>query len=363
MAISITQTTFVTTQQSGLATKDVYGSKVSNKTPVNGGKQVINGVTMPNSIMSKINLSTSATNKRFDKLIADLTKVAEDSNGDYRKLIDGAKKVAGNKALLRKEFQGALLTDVLTNLGYGDKAVKVAGQIIGEKDYRKLMGTIGQLEPDAGIVINGITTILDAKNLDTATGITEVLTKLTGDSKLAQVLDLKEEAALLKGTLQKATALRIPELFDAIVDKVKDRKAKKRLMIQSVPSAASNSDIVSVRKVMDEITPEAVYTTYPDSTRWLVTNYKTLEGKDPTKEDETQLLTTLSDLNSEWWLIDRNGEKVVNYALFLNISEHSRQIFIKHNVLKFPATLAKKYKQNDYKQLSAKFRPWIKLPA
>lgn len=362
MAISVASTQFVTTQKSGLATPDVYSGTSPEKIPTNVGTRTSTG-KLETDLVAKSKQTSSATKGRF-KAFEDKIREAIDKSptSTFDDLYKNVKVALGGKDAILKEIKGGLLTDVLTNLGYKDNVDLIAGQILGEKDPMKILGHLGQITPEFQVLLGGVQTIIDAKDLDTAQGIAGVLESLTGDSQLLKVLNLEDEAALVGNTLKKASKLRIPKLIDTIVATVKDDRAKKRLLVSTLPTAAIHSDLETVSSVMEQMSPYGVYTTYPDVIRWLLANYRTLHGGDPTPTDIKEFLTMLKKFDEKWWMTKRGNDEVFNFDLFSNVSPHAKIVLSRTPELKLGGALCNIYQRRDFGGLTEQLRPWIKLP-
>lgn len=360
MAISVASTQFVTTQKSGLATPDVYSGTNPEKIPTNVGTRTSTG-KLETDIVSKTKTSPRASNTRFKELETKILEAIEKSpSGSFNDMYKSIKESLGGKDAILREIKGGLLTDVLTNLGYTDDVDVLVDQILGEKDQTKPVNNPPTQEHQT--VLEGIYTVINTKDLSTAQGIAEALEALTGDKELLKVFNIEEEALLIGNVLKKAAKLRIPKLIDTIIATVKDERIKKRLLVSTLPTAAIHSDLETVTSVMEQISPYGVYTTYPEVIRWLLANYRTLHGGDPTTEDIQELLGMLKEFDEKWWLTKRGEVDVFNFDLFSNVSEHAKIVLSRTPELKLGGALCNVYKRQDFGSLTERLRPWIKLP-
>lgn len=363
MAKATASTQFITTQKSGLAVKDVYDGQSSEKEVLNIGSKVGVG-KLDTDTATKAMIDPKSLRGRFQEYNEKIRKATSDKRlGSIDTALDKVRNAVGNKESIINDLKGGLLTDVLTGLGYKDDASIVAGMIIGEKDPLKILGGLGQLDPNIGVVIDGINTIINAKDLDSVTGIADVLQQLTGNTDLIKVLQLENEAALLGGVLEKAIRLRVPTIVDVILDTVKERKTRQRLLIQSVPVIAHNSDLVTLRKVANLIGWRGIYATYPMVIHWLLANYRTTGGTSPTKMDAKEFIDILIALKPDWWLTKRGDDNVLNFEMMVQVSEHAKIALSYKEDLRTLSALANQYKNRGFRDILNTTRPWIKFPA
>lgn len=348
MSIQIAETRFITKSSSGLAAVDVYG-KSPDKTPINSGGTVgIGG-----------GFNTPVTAGKINELVKGLTDALNKTKGQpIDKVLAAVKQVAGNKKALIEGFKNTLVTDALTNIGFGKNAKEIAGVLIGDRDPTNLLAAFGKTNPEMGIVVNGIQTIVNAKDLDSAKGIGVLLGQLTGNSALVKVLDLQPETLLLKSLLDDATKLRVPALIDAILDSTKDNQDKIKLLVLSSPRAAQNSDLETLKKTMDEIGDTNTLNTHPTLVSDILRNYRTLSGDAPTEADSVELQDVLNRLKPEWWLTTRNGETDYDLDPFYRVSRHAVEALKGVEALKIPLAMVGLYPVQEIVDLKLSVRPW-----
>lgn len=349
MSLQIAETKFITKASSGLAAVDVYGTS-PEKQAKNAGS-VLSGLAA--------GFKTPNTAGEVNKIVDGLTKALEKTKGkSYTEQMAALKGVLGGKDALLKNFKNSLVTDVLTNVGFGKNAKEIAGVLVGDRDPSNLLTALGKTNPEMKIVVNGIQTVMGAKDLDTAVGIADLLGKLTGNTELVKVFDLQPETLLLKSLLDSATMFRVPSLIDTILDSASSDKERKVLLVASVPKTAENSDLETILKTMKEIGDTNTYRTHPTLVVDLLANYIPVSGMSPTKEEGSQLREILDRLKPEWWLVERNGEKVYNLDAFYNLSQSAKEALYQFNDLSVPLTLTGVYRPKEFDTLRTEARPW-----
>lgn len=361
MSLQIAETRFITKASSGLAAIDVYGT-TPTKIAANAG-----------SIKSGLGAAfkTPNTSGQINKIVDGLTDALTKTGGkSFEDQLKAVKAVIGNKEALIANFKNGLVTDVLTNVGFGANAKEIAGVLVGDRDPTSLLTALGKTTPEMALVVNGIKTVMSADKLDTAQGISALLNKLSGNSELVKVFDLQPETLLLKTLLDDATKLRVPELVDAILETAADDKQRRALLIASTPKAVLHSDLDTVVKTMEFIGDVNTHRTYPDIIADILASYKapaaralqTVENPDESSGiiaiDKEQLMSVLERLKPQWWLTTRDDVQVYNLDIFYNVSPDAVEALSQVPELTVPISMAGLYPIGYVQDINAHVRPW-----
>lgn len=360
MAVAIAPTQFITTQKSGLAAADVYTGTPVEKVPINAGRTMTIG-QLNEHLANQAKMSPKGTKARLEDLRKRAWDIEFNSKPDENKMEKWG-KLWGDRKNIWKDVQGGLLTDALTNLGYGQHAKRIEKQIIGEKDPMKILATLSTIDPEFQVAFKGIEKALPMKDLDTAVGLSKLFHVWTGDAEFMKVFGFGEEAELIHNLLTIATAIKLPELTDKIIGKIKDKRLKKKIAAQALPMAAQSGDMHTVQVVAEELNVYAVSNMHPETVEWLLANYRTDHGGDPTEEEGKKFLELLNTLRANWWLTKRGEETVYHLGMFAELSDHARIILLRDKVLKLPTSISFMCKSKSFVELNALKRPWIKLP-
>lgn len=358
MALTITETTFITSQKSGVAAVDVYGKAVANS-PINTG--VKKSQQFKPNLFNMWGTTNGKLNAKIEKLVEAIGDGGPSSVASVFKNLD---KIVGNKKDLLNEMKGAVLTDVFTGLGFGDKAVVFSEMVMSASQGPiKMLDGLAKISPDMEVIVGGVRTVVNAKDLDTATGIAKVLGELTGNEKLIEVTGLGAEALALSGLLAKANMFAIPQLTDAIIGKVEDKRARKKLLLHNTPSATRYSDIETIKLIVEENTGTGVKEAYPDVIKRILANYRTKHGGDPVKEDTDELLSLLASIEPNWWSKNtRSGGASIRADYFHVLSNHAILALQMVEPFKYWTHIVSKYPPAHPSEMLLRYRPWIKLP-
>lgn len=351
MSLQIAETRFITKASSGLAAVDVYGTSPT-KVAANSGseKSGLGG-----------SFKTPNTAGQINKIVDGLTDVLSKTKGkSFSEQMAAIKGVIGNKDTLINNFKNGLVTDVLTNVGFGANAKEIAGVLVGERDPTSLLTALGKTTPEMTVVVNGIKTVMSADNLDTAQGIGALLNNLSSNSELVKVFNLQPETLLLKTLLDDATKLRIPELVDAILDTADNDKQRQSLLLASTPKAVVHSDLDTVFKTMDMVGDTNMYRTYPAIVEDILANYVKPVIRDTVAntDDDEQLTVILERLKPEWWLTTRGDDTIYNLDVFYNVSDDAIEVLSVVSELVVPLSMVGLYPISRIRDIKKQSRPW-----
>lgn len=351
MALKIADTQFITKHDTGVAAVDVYGQS-PEKQPVN---------TSANKTNLPSGFKTPNTKGLFDSLAkGGLSAFDSKSGQSIGNIVKGVTSVLGDKRSVSDSLKKALVSDVLSNVGFDKNAVEISGVLFGKRDKDSVMGVLSKLNPQMEVVVGGVKTIMDAGKLDSAQGIVGLISNLTGNTDLVKVLNIEPQMMVLQSLMNEATKLRIPSLIDTIISTRKEKKHQTQLLIMSAPSAASNSDLDTLSKILDTMGDSNVLKTYPDIIKSILSGYKTKHGQDPSETDANELFGLLTRIKHEWWITDRDGSKVYDLSLFENLSRHAKLALSRFDEVAVCVCVSGVYKSSfkQAKEIIKPLRPW-----
>lgn len=354
MALSIAETTFITSSKSNLAAVDVYGKPVPT-TPVNGGSK-------KQSILDKV--TAEHTGNIIGEMYGNSLKKLNESlmSGNYDKMMEGIKGVFNGKEMLKGIKEG-VVTDVLNNVGFGKDAQAMARVLLAGGDTNTMLSGLGKINPTLSVLTNGVSTIVNG-DFKSATGLVGMMTALTGNSELMKIMNLEPHILVFKNMLQIASAFRVPELIDSIINRAK-KDGVSAEMIMPIASEAfiENSDIESINKVAELVGEEYFQLSDPKSIIKLLANYKTRHGDFPTEEECAEFEKLLDKIKSRWYVYNRNGEEILNLDMFVNISPHTHYVLWKQEKLRIALLCGSKFKVRSIQSHINEKRPWTRWTA
>lgn len=307
--MNLAKTNFVNAPSQETAVVDVYGTNATATTdPINNFKEApttgtdISGF-LPSNAEDPFKGMGLLNDDKFVKAVGKLESVIRDPKAFAKSL--------GND----------LAKDVFASVGYtGD----LDGVIATIKDPEQLKANaLAALatQDEVKVLINGVESVIKNNDLSTANGIAAAISELTGNTTLLKITQISPMLSMVKSLVDNAMRLNLPGAVDALIDVVEDSKERNRLKLNSVLSAASNSDLDFIRSVFDDedIGVSKVRALYPNLIQVLLSSYRLRSEKD-FKAETKKLEDILNRFNSRWYLSKRAGAEIIDISTMSAIS-------------------------------------------
>lgn len=359
MSLKIAETHFITKHDSGVAAADVYHEQAPS-TPVNTGSKL-------SDFSAKSNLPHTG-NKQINGFLDGVYKQAGLSTDHYVSPVEAGYKLGqffakgANRDAILNSAKTFGINSALTNLGFDKVAGELGDQILGgHPDPSKIIGLIGKQHPEWGLWIQGAQLLLDHHNRHHAQKAVEILNLIDQVNEPVEVVDLVAQKQLILGLLTEAIKARSPELVERALSQLKNEKDRKELLFMCVLVAGEASDLVTLNKILDFFSGSSLLATYPTLVKTILSNYKTLSGKDPTKEDGKDLVDTLTRITPKWLYTKRGNEEVYDLSIMSKLSDHGYKalLMVRHGLV--PLLLRNKYDTVKVIEHTKKLRPWIMI--
>lgn len=290
---------------------------------------------------------------------ADLSKIIKFEKGE----------IGVNQGALDK----ALWTNTLSNMTKDGVAGKALAAAAGQSlDSVPGMNTEMKIAAEAlfpGILSSQTATLLnqagelveinEKANPSTAVGLANLAAKLTGNDLLSGYIDQSAALTLAVSVMDKAVALGIPSIIDAIIKKYKADKNLLKKLLSSVRSVIFRSDIPTLNIILDHIKAEGVLAQVPDACTVLLGVYRFPKGTKPKDwpKAKAELLAVLARINPTWDKIDRAGTLIPNLAPFYRISSNAKALLLTDPVYEVSVMVAKSYGPKDINNIARKDFP------
>lgn len=319
MSISVNKTTYETGVEKAVIVVDVYGESATDSPT--------NNETSPLSILDNIKLE-SIIPKSASDLISKVTRTPNLSLTDAIGMIS---KVAGDPKAFGKAVGDNIMNDVLSSVGYNGTVDDVIKSFKEPINFRDVLTAAGEQNAQLKMIIGDVDRIISKEDLQSATGIAKVLEELSGNSNLTSILDIAPQLSMVKGMVNEAMRLGLPEAVDGLIDSFEDDDDKRRLRLFSTVNAAANSALTFIETQLDseDIGAGAIMSFAPNITTSILSNYK-LNDKYPTDDDVVKLIGVVKRLDDGWMKYDRNGVVIEDISSLNSASEDALRVLMKN---------------------------------
>ena len=205
---------------------------------------------------------TNLAKKAADALPGELkeagTKLAR---GD---IVDAAKGITGlnsfkdvNQLITTKDGKFGL--DFASVKGRIEKSFGINGGLNGlSPQIQNLIGKASteMYGDEMGGIFNSVVGAVVNADFDSVSGVTDVINRITGQSKLWDVFDLGAASALIYGLTDKLIEWDTPSLIDGVLDKITDAKAQKAMLDELAIRASATGSLKSTEYYVAKLSGE-----------------------------------------------------------------------------------------------------------
>ena len=336
MAGKIAQSIFTTGAKDELLTVDVY--KVKDSAVKN------------NIVESVFDFGGEALNSiRNDPgIISDLARVLDKSSGKLT--IDAA----------------ALTSRLMSAAGGNSTFSKLSNTLKG--GAVNLLEKVG-ISPSTSIgiaaTVGDVISNVRPEDLTDARGIVDVLSRITGNSEVARLLDLDAEAAFLGSILSEAMRLGIPDAIDVLTEVVSGEEVQRRFLQDNLRAAVSMSDLKSVRRIVEKIGRQAALAQIPNIIELILTFYFYQSEKDRREKARAlnELVSLLDFIKPGWFVYEGRkveaGETVTRMGVFSYASEDALDLFAISETYRTEIAIAFDYPSQDLLNMTQQMYPYV----
>lgn len=232
-----------------------------------------------------------------------------------------------------------------------------------------LSGAAEQLVASAGIdpgiytqvigVVGGVAHEFESANPQDAQAVFNLISSFTGDSQLAQMIDVGAEANVLSATFGELINLGLPEAIPVIMEQAGTQEATGYALRANLPRALAASDLQTTALVIEKLGIEQVIADVPNAAQRLLHSYKLPKGT-PSSDYEakyTELAALLDDLQPGWGTVQRDGVAINDLELFSTASADALTLLKTNPTFAISAMIAPSYPEVNLIQQAKKMYP------
>lgn len=297
--VKLAKPVFTSGTSTEAATVDIYADVLN--TPQNSIRTVLHKVSDIVNKSVKGNLSSLLMDsaKKMNMLQNGLSLA---SAGD---MLDSMKNSVLSGVPLNKENINKMMLDTM---GYDGKSLGFKGGIqgIGESMLKDIKDRV---DGETGILTmyKGVKTIIDGKE-DTAATIFKILENVTGNTKVAGMVNLTNTFKIYKTITQSLIGLGAPKFFDDLIEKI-DHKDRELYLRDNLEGGLSSGDLDFMEFVFKHKDGAWIMANQPNAIALFSGSYKpilTPQGEGNVA-DNARFMSILNRINPNWGLISNKG--------------------------------------------------------
>lgn len=333
MASKAAKTTFESGPQDKVASSDqglIASNVANNLLPVNSDNSLTSGVlgkliakTGVGGIAANLNaglesFAEAATNSMPGNLVTRLQSVV-DSGALNPDTLKARSKALGTDL---DKLGGNILAETLKSTGYIDDAT--AKNLFGgglNASIKNIKGVATGFK----LMVDDVEHLVKDTDFGSVTGISNLITSVTGQKDLLKVLGIDDTLASLKLINDIANVWGIPKLADKLLGTLSTDEDKLTYLTDLLPSALTSAHIENINLCIDNLGAAFIMNQYPLAITTILGNYSISSDKTtPTKDDSVALINTLNRLNAHWHSYDRSGAWIYDLKVFATATDTAR---------------------------------------
>lgn len=196
-----------------------------------------------------------------------------------------------------------------------------------------MAGALGAGEGSVELLLGTGKAVLDPATYKDARSLTAMLSAVSGNSELAQLIYMQAELAVLNVILDKSIELGVADAIEQVLAKINDEDAARRFLLQRIRQAAQQSDLRTVQKAVQYVGSDGVLARVPEIVELITSHYQLPRGEGaPSHLASYTLLTdTLAMVKPDWHLARRGLQTVRNLTPFQMAGADATMLFQKFN--------------------------------
>lgn len=232
------------------------------------------------------------------------------------------------------------------------------------QDYmvESMAAMTGQDAAAVKMSMNAAQTSVGTDQQKDASALSKLLSNVTGSDELIQIFDMHAEVAVIGALLDKSIEMGVPQAVEKLLERIDDEKVQRRVALERLRLAALGSQLGTVRTIVDMSGADAAMAKVPDIVPLITQHYDwgygTSRDEYPDKRDE--LIKTLSELNSRWYLKKRDGVWVSDLEPFSVASDKALTLF-KMSDYQRQAMIAPTYPERSYTSIARQYHPKVPI--
>lgn len=325
MPSKIAQTTYESGPQDKVASSDktlIASNTANNLLPVNSDNSLTSGTLsklMSKSGIGGISKSLTSGLEAFASVASGTTNGSLVSR--LQTVVDsGALNPDAMKSRLKQlgtnvdKIGGDILAQTLKNTGWIDDAT--VNNLFGN-GIESSIKNAKNVAKGFRLIVDDVETMVKDIDFGSVTGISNLITAVTGQSDLLKVLGIDDALAGLKLINDISNVWGIPKLADKLFNTIEKDEDKRTYILDLLPSALSSAHLENINLCIRELGASFIMAQYPQAIYLILGNYRLpAEKLIPTLDESNLLVSTLTKLDVNWDKYNRSGEMIFDLGKF-----------------------------------------------
>lgn len=357
----LARTSFESGVDESLATPDVYGGGAPTD-PLGAIRDSINSGTSIQGMSLESLGGDGGMLGGLGKILSSDMKTFTEQFGKYEKGISVVTNVLNGDKSLIENLKTNMVSDLLSSAGFGTTATKAATSLINGENPMDVVGNLARANPDLKLIMDGVETVVAAKDVDSIEDLLAVAGKISGMDGLGKLLNIGPQLGIIKGLVDKANFLGIPELAKALTNTIKNPKDKKKVELGASLGAAQGANLTMLDDIIARHGAAAVSGMYPLIVGQILSSYRyPNETKYATLSEANKLVSLCDQIEPDWMHEKRYGRECISTRYLVNVSKDAKELLYMLDETREAAMVGGKYPATSIMGLAQRQYPYTPM--
>lgn len=277
-------------------------------------------------------------NGKAGSLVSQVQSVVDSGALDPDKIKERWQAVGMNATRNLDKLSGDMLANTLKATGWVDDAT--AKNLFGN-GMKESINNVKAAAKGFKMMVDDVETFVKDIDFGSVTGISNLITAVTGNNEIVKVLGIQDKLAGLKLINDIANIWGVPKLADKLLGTLESEEDKKDYLLNLLPSAINSAHLENINLCIKHLGAPMIISMYPNAIGIILANYRLPPDIfTPTATQTSELLDVLIKLNKRWAFYNRSGAWIFDLEIFAMASDYAKQTLAIDKAYQIPAMYA-----------------------
>lgn len=298
-------------------------------------KSGIGGMIDSKSMLSAFNATSGGLLGGKGSLVSQVQGIVDSGALNPDKIKERWQAVGMNATRNLDKLGGDMLANTLKATGWVDDAT--AKNLFGN-GMKSSINNAKAAAKGFKMMVDDAETFIKDIDFDSVSGISNLITAVTGNNQIVKALGIQDKLAGLKLINDIANVWGVPKLADKLLGTLESEEDKKEYLLNLLPSAINSAHLENINLCIKHLGSHFVLAQYPLAISTILMNYRLPPDHYlPTVTEASVLINVLDTLETRWAYYERAGSWIYDLEKFGGASDAARQTLALSDVYRIPA--------------------------
>lgn len=212
--------------------------------------------------------------------------------------------------------------------------------------------------------IAGVTSYLSTNNVQDARGTFNLLSRILGESDIAEFLDVGAQASLMSSITRELIDLGVPDAITVLMERSQSDEASYYALQSNIIAAAGTADLKTLNLMHAQMGSQRMLSDCPDLIEQVLKNYRFPMNTSALDYAErfNELNTLFTKLDQNWGYVRRGGVYVTSTEFFTNLSPDANTLLSNMGPFQELILFSGSYHSQEVRSIVRSCYPLLQLP-